>query len=165
MLWSRDYIRELLHGDDPITSVHELANIWSSRPGRHETDAFFGLLPCQYAVHLYLNYSGDVGNGGHSQFFSNPVGAHANETLSALQELGFSEIHGILSRAIAVFPGSQVPKDWDERNALIEGFSEDVFALWGKLDRQLFAVNGNDLSLIQKYLQQHEAEILERDGG
>jgi hypothetical protein len=91
--------------------VFELANIWSSRPGRNETDHCFGLLPCQYAVHLHLNYQSNVGNGGHSQFFMNPVGAFANETLAALNELGFQNVHDILSRAIAVFPESQVPKD------------------------------------------------------
>jgi hypothetical protein len=164
MPWSREYLRELLCDPDPIKAVSELANIWSSRQGRKVTDPCFGLLPCQYAVHLYLNYQGDVGNGGHSQYFTNPVGAYANETLAALTELGFHDVHEILSRAVAVFPGSQVPKDWKERNDLVEGFSEDVHSLWSKLDRKLSSVSSAHWPLVQKYLQRHEAEILERDG-
>lgn len=164
MPWSRDYLRDLLHAEDPITSVHELANIWSSRPGRSTSDPYFGLLPCQFAVHLYLNYQGDVGNGGHCQFFSNPVGAYADETLAALKELGFHRIHDILSRAVAVFPGSQVPEDWSARNALVEGFPKDVLVLWAKLDRELYSASASHWTLLQKYLQKHEAEILQKDG-
>jgi hypothetical protein len=165
MPWSRDYLRDLLHDNDPIKAVFELANIWGSRPGRNETDAFFGLLPCQYVVHLYLNYEGDVGNGGHSQFFMNPVGAYANETLAALSELNFARIHGILSRAIAVFPASRVPKDSKARNDLVEGFPDGVYALWSQLDRELYSVSSAHWPLLQTYLRDHESEILERDGG
>lgn len=164
MLSSREYLRDLLYAPDPLKAVWELASVWSSRPGRRETDAYFGLLPCQYTVHLFLNYQGDVGNGGHTQFFMNPVGAYANETLVALEELGFENIHAILSRAVAAFPGSQVPKDWEERNGLVEGFSDDVLSLWATLDRQLYSVDMSCFPLLQKYLQNHEAEILERDG-
>jgi hypothetical protein len=164
MIWNREYLRNLLHDNDPIKAVFELANIWSSRLGRKETDPYFGLLPCQYVVHLYLNYQGDVGNGGHSQFFMNSVGAYANETLAALTELRFQNVHEILSRAVAVFPASQVPKDSTERNDLVEGFSDDVFALWSQLDRELYSVSGAQWPLLQKYLRDHESEIMERDG-
>jgi hypothetical protein len=165
MPWSREYLRGLLHDPDPIKAVFELANIWSSQPGRKETDPCFGLLPCQYAVHLYLNYQGDVGNGGHSQYFMNPVGAYADETLTAVSELEFHDVHEILTRAVAVFPASQVPKDWKERNDLVQGFSEDDLKLWSQLDRALWRVSSAHWPLLQKYLQTHEAEILERDGG
>lgn len=164
MPWSREYLRDLLHDPDPLKTVWELANIWSSRPGRKETDAYFGLLPCQYTVHLFLNYQGDVGNGGHSQFFMNPVGAYANETLMALKELRFWKAHDILSRAVAVFPGAQVPKDGNERNKLVEGFADDVMALWSRLDRELFSEDSACWPLLQRYLQDHESEILKRDG-
>jgi Domain of unknown function (DUF4375) len=162
MSWSRKYLRDLLHDPDPIKAVFELANIWNSRPGRKETDPYFGLLPCQYAVNLYLNYQGDVGNGGHSQFFTNPVGAYANETLLALKELGFQSVHEVLARAVAVFPGSKVPKDWKERNDLLERFSDDVFALWSRLDGELHSLSSAHWPLLQKYLQGHESEILDR---
>jgi hypothetical protein len=162
MSWSREYLRDLLHDLDPIKSVFELANIWNSRPGRKETEPYFGLLPWQYAVNLYLNYQGNAGNGGHSQFFTNPVGAYANETLLALKELGFQNIHEVLARAVAVFPGSKVPKDWKERNHLVEGFSDDVFALWSQLERELYSLSSAHWLLLQKYLQDHESEILDR---
>jgi hypothetical protein len=165
MPWSREYIRDLLHCSDPIKAVFDLASIWSSRPGRKQTDPYFGLLPCQYAVHLFLTYQGDVGNGGHSQFVTNPVGAYANETLAALKELRFQKVHDILSRAVTVFPNSHVPKDSKERNDLVEGFSDDVIAFWSRLDRELYSVDSDCWPLLQRYLQDHESEILERDGG
>jgi hypothetical protein len=163
MPWSREYVRPLLRDPDPIKAVFELANIWSSRLGRKETDPYFGLLPCQYVVHLYLDYQGDVGNGGHLQFFMNPVGAYADETLAAMKELRFQKIHDILSRAVAVFPGSQVPKQWNERNNLVKGFSDDVIAILSQLDRELWSVDSAHWPLLQNYLQDHESEILERD--
>ena len=52
-------------------------------------------------------------------------GSELNVTLVALKELGFHDVHDILSRAVSVFPGSQVPKDWKRRNDLVEGFSTD----------------------------------------
>lgn len=163
MPWTREYLRNVLHDPDPIEAVYELASIWSSRPGRNKTDPYFGLLPCQYTVHLFLNYQGDVGNGGHSQFFLNPVGAYADETLAALNELRFQKVHNILSRAIAVFPNSQVPMDWKQRHDLVEGFSDDVFALWTRLDRELYSADNACWPLLQRYLQDHESEILEQD--
>jgi hypothetical protein len=163
MPWDREYLQDLLYSLDPIKAVFELANVWSSRPGRREADPYFGLLPCEHAVHLFLNYQGDVGNGGHAQFFMNPVGAYANETLLALKDLGFQKAHGILSRAVAAFPAQNVPKDWKERNDLVESFSDEVFALWSRLDRELYAVSSDCWPLLQKYLQDHESEILERD--
>ncbi|WP_425618421.1 DUF4375 domain-containing protein [Anatilimnocola sp. NA78] len=165
MPWNRKYLRDLLYARDPIEAVFELASIWSSRPGRKETDAYFGLLPCQYTIHLFLNYQGDVGNGGHSQFFMNPVGAYANETLEALKELRLQKVHGILSLAIAAFPGSQVPKDWKDRNDMVEGFTDEVLAEWSRLDRELYSVDSDCWPTLQRYLQDHESEILERDGG
>src|SRR5262245_11032599 len=160
MSWSREYARNLLHDPDPIKAVFALADVWNSRPGRKETDPFFGLLPCQYAVNLYLNYQGDVGNGGHAQFFMNPVGAYTDETLLALKELGFQQIHDVLARAVAAFPESQVPKAGKARNDLVEGFSEDVFELWSRLDRELHMLTSAHWPLLQKYLQDHESDIL-----
>jgi hypothetical protein len=115
-------------------------------------------------VHLYLNYEADVGNGGHAQYFSNPVGAHANATLEALQDLNLPRIYSILTRAVGVFPRAWVPPDWRERNAIIDQFPEHVFSLWGDLDRELWALGDDHWIQLQRYLQAHEAEILQRDG-
>jgi hypothetical protein len=162
-VWSREYVREILDRDDPIAAVYALSEIWSSRQGRTESDSFFGLLPCEYNVHLYLHYSGDVGNGGHAQFFLNPMGAYASETLDAIFDLGFKEIHGILSRAIAVFPNGSVPKGWQEREQMILGFPESVPSLWGRLDKEFYAIDGAHWKSLMKYLRDHESEILERE--
>ncbi len=164
MPWSRDYLRELLQSDKPIQALGELADIWSSRAGRKVTDPYIGLLPCQYHAHLFLNYQGEVGNGGHSQFFMNSTGAFANETIVSLEELGFQEFKDILRRAVSVYPNSQVPKDWEERNLLIEKFPENAFSFWDQLDRELNSLDYTFLSLLLEYLRKHELEILDRDG-
>jgi hypothetical protein len=165
MLWTREYLQALLHSEDPLRAVFELASIWSSRPGRCEKDPHFGLLPCQYNVHLYLNYQGDVGNGGHHQFFCNPVGAYANETLVALEDLHFEKVRDVLTRAIAAFPASQVPKGHEERNLLIQSFSNRVAELWSTLDQDLWSLSSSHWEPLMEYLRAHQSEILERDGG
>jgi hypothetical protein len=162
-VWSREYVREILNRVEPMEAVYSLSEIWSSRQGRSASDPCFGLLPCEYNVHLYLNYRGDVGNGGHAQFFLNPVGAYTSETLNALIELGFAEIHGILTRAAAVFPDSRVPKDWQERERLIQNFPKSVFSLWGRLDKALYAIDGAHWKPLLKYLRDHQSEILEKE--
>jgi hypothetical protein len=159
--WSREYVQEILNRENPSEAVFALAEIWSSRQGSTESDPFFGLLPCEFAAHLYLNYLREVGNGGHAQFFLNPGGAYAGETLDALVELGFNEVHDILRRAISVFPASRVPKAEHERERLIERFPSTVLTSWGRLDRELWAISGNYWKRLLEYFRAREVEILD----
>jgi hypothetical protein len=49
-----------------------------------------------------------------------------------------------------------------ERNDLVEEFSDDVFDLWSRRDRELYSLSSAHWPLLQKYLQDHESEILDR---
>jgi hypothetical protein len=162
-VWSREYVREVLKREDPMAAVYGIAEIWSSRRKRFELDPCFGLLPCEFNVHLFLNYQGEVGNGGHAQFFMNPVGAYAGETLVALTELDFKEMHGILGQAVTAFPESHVPKETKLRNEMIQSFPDAVFSLWEGLDREMDSISGAYWQPIVKYLQAHEPEILSKE--
>jgi hypothetical protein len=159
-VWSREFVREILNREDALGAIYALAEIWSSRPGRLLSHRHFGLLPCEFNAHLFLNYVGNVGNGGHAQFFLNPVGAFANETLDALNELGFIEIGEILSNAISLFPNGLVPRDCQERGVMIQSFPPIAFTRWDQMDKRLDGISGNYWQPLLKYLRDHEVEIL-----
>jgi len=95
---------------------------------------------------------------------------HSHDPIACVLDLAWvwscrpvADVHEILSCAVNVFPGGQVPKDWEQRNTLVEGFSDETFALWHRLDCALWSISSRNWSLVQKYLQNHEAEILDRE--
>ncbi len=158
--WSVEFVRNLLRSENPIHAVSDLANIWSSKPWVDRNVPYFGLLPCEYSVQLCLNYLGDVGNGGHVQYFSNQ-GEFASETVIALNELHFKEEKEVLVQAIAVFPDGTVPTSWEAREALIDELAEDDLVIWNLLDKKIFA--SSRYEDIRQFLLSHEAMILERE--
>jgi hypothetical protein len=66
-------------------------------------------------LRMFCIYSGDVGNGGNSQFFLNPGGCYAGRAVVALREMSLGSPERILRRSIEVFPGGRVPPDRYER--------------------------------------------------
>lgn len=74
----------------------------------------------------------EVQNGGLHQFFSNDAGRYAHEALDGLRRIGAVQSAGVLDRAIAVFPGRQVPKDRGERNDALDSLGEEIE--WAFLD-------------------------------
>jgi hypothetical protein len=109
---------------------------------------------------MYLWYQGEVGNGGHCQFFLNPVGGNTAEVVEVLERLRFEPVRDILLRAIAVFPNSEVPRTRTERQALVAQMTKDSLALWGRLDRELYAIDGEYWGRLLEYLKDHEEEVL-----
>jgi len=96
------YVARLLAASekDAVGALAELACLWSTRAGRNETGELTGLSPSELAAHLALWYTGDVGNGGHVQYFMNPMGYYAHETLAGLEKLGLEGAAKILGDAV-----------------------------------------------------------------
>jgi hypothetical protein len=62
----------------------------------------------------------EMENGGFVQFFHHEVGAHAEDTLEALERVKAKEIYPLLERLIGFFEGRRVPADEDERIAMFD---------------------------------------------
>ena len=92
------YFRRLLNSTN-VSAIFELEQLWTARPGVSETAPQFGLSEPEYNVHLALLYAGEVRNDGHTQYFLNPAGRHASETVGALRAIGLTELAEILQRA------------------------------------------------------------------
>jgi hypothetical protein len=103
--------------DDP-----EAAMEWSAR-----------MTHVQMALWAIANADGQICNGGFSQFFYNSYGELAHEALAGFELLGMAPYADILREAYAVFPGQRIPKDRDERVALLETMARDDEATAARL--------------------------------
>ena len=155
-----ELFQRLLESEDPEAAVLRLDALWCARPGVSEEKPGFGLSPAEFTVHLYVCYLAEVGNGGHSQFFLNPIGDHATDAVEALATLGMTDLQAILADACAVFPGALVPRNRQEREACIDRLPPSAHARWDQLDRQLYTVDRASAPKALAFLRSHAPEIL-----
>ncbi len=159
--YAKSYIEGLLFHTEPLEAVHTLCGIWAGRPDISEDREFFGLSEPEFHVHCYLHYQGEVGNGGHCQFFLNPFGRHTAAVARALDSLRFRRAADIFSRACSVFPSSGVPCDDAAREALIQEFPQGVLQCWHALDRELYTADRDYWPRLLSYLREHDPQILQ----
>jgi hypothetical protein len=69
-------------------------------------------------------FSGELINGGMSQFFSNSSGNRAHETLVALRAIGATLCVQLLEKALSLFPDGIAPVDRQKRCELLFAFEE-----------------------------------------
>jgi hypothetical protein len=100
MKLSPDYFDKLLTDTDPVEAVAALSAFW--QPRIDSTAAQFGLSLPEYQVQLILIYTGELGNGGHAQFFVNRGVAYLDDTVAALQAVGLEALGDVLGQAEAV---------------------------------------------------------------
>lgn len=153
---AEEYFQALLASDDPCSALHTLDALWCARSHGSTKPNSVGLSDPELHVHRYLVYQAEVGNGGHIQFFTNPSGNHAAETLTALDQLGLRAARDILSKACSVFPNGLVPDDIAERSQLVEGFRSPELRLWDSLDTKLDASATDLWSVVLRYVKEHQ---------
>jgi len=159
-----EYFQRLLDGgEDDCSAVHELDALWCARPGRSESNQWFGLSRPEFDVHLVLHYLGEVGNGGHQQYFLNPVGRYAAATLDALRRAGLSEVHATLVEACGVFPGGHIPPDTTDRRDVVEQLDDDGLSLLSRMDGRVFSLATRGWSQLLRYLRDNEADVLTQE--
>jgi hypothetical protein len=94
------YFQRLLWDTQASEAVMTLAQFWS---GRLREDApQWGLSVPEHQVQLMLIYWGEVGNGGHAQYFMNRGIGHAVATMAALRAAGLDDAADVLGRACDV---------------------------------------------------------------
>lgn len=160
---SESYFKDLLFRTEPLDAVSKLNQFWCTHLDRGEP-TLLGLSEPEHHVHLCLIYTGEVGNGGHDQFFLNHGGDYTERALMALQAMGFDDLQGCLERACQVFTNGKVPRDFEEVERVIDSFSDEQLNRLHSLDQEVWSMRDIDERLLA-YLRLHEDEVLRRERG
>lgn len=89
----------------------------------------------------------EVNNGGFDQYFFNSTGDSAKEAAEALEAIGAHNMAAIVKRAIAKFPGGEVPADRNARQAVLEEISPEREA-FEELDAEFLKYPDNLAALL-----------------
>ena len=98
------------------------------------------LNPGERAVYSVLILEAEVNNGGHFQFFFN-TGQLTDEALDGLRLLEAREYEQLLRRAVAQFPGCDVPDDLDDVQSEIDMMTPDQEAVVEAVDDRFFELD------------------------
>ena len=102
---SETYFQSLLKQTDALDAVSTISQFWSHRTDRIKPR--FGLALPEYHCQLVLIYSGEVGNGGHVQFFENRGLKHVEDYVAALEATSLQELAHSLRQAADIHPDAE----------------------------------------------------------
>jgi hypothetical protein len=144
-------LEQLLNSDDFNGTIIDLDNFIGNLCAYG--DELENLSEPQKLFYLVQNLEREVNNGGFEQYFYNSSGDNAQETLSALAEIGAHRTLNILQLAINEFPNQVVPVDREERQNILDSL-ENASAAWDLLDQKFFLyeddLNGLNIQFIKK---------------
>lgn len=143
--------------DTPAAEAITEINQWLVPRDRSMPD--LGWTRPEWNLRLFCIYTGEVGNGGHAQFFLNPGGLHAERTVTALSEMALEESAAGLRQACSVF-GSQFPSSQDERESAIGNLAPKALKTWRRLDHALWNRSGVDAERVLRYLKIQRNQLL-----
>jgi len=102
------------------------------------------------------NLEREVNNGGFEQYFFNSSGDFSHETLISLKVIGANKTAGILQEAINQFPNQSVPKDREERQAVLEEIGERANDIFDMLDQRFFSYEDDLNALNINYVRENK---------
>ncbi len=91
-------------------------------------------------VLLIWHASGIIENGGFRYFFE--CGLLLRETAEAYARIGVEEVASIFRRVNDLFPGHEIPADYDERMALVDKFYQQQADLLSHLEGEFYSRDG-----------------------
>ncbi len=94
---SETYFQSLLEQADAFDAISTISGFWAHRAD--EAKAMFGLSLPEYHTQLVLIYTGEVGNGGHVQFFSHRGKKYMDDLLTALEATYLHDLARALGQA------------------------------------------------------------------
>ena len=97
---SEKYFQSLLEQTDALEAVSTISGFWSHRADEAKTK--FGLSLPEYQCQLVLIYSGEVGNGGHTQYFANRGQYYTDDLLTALEATSLRDLARTLGQAVDI---------------------------------------------------------------
>ena len=111
---------------------------------------------------LCISFENELSNGGIFQFFANSSGDFSNETVLALYKVNAADAAKLLEEALQFFPNHMAPKDQDERNDLMDHFSEQTVEQLEQLEQALDQIAW-DCVITQncyQFLQENKQDLL-----
>ena len=153
---AESYFHRLLFETESREAVSMLASFWAPRARAELPD--WGLAVPEFHVTLCLIYTGEVGNGGHMQFFLNRGRRVAREVLQALIAASLIRENRILQRAIELFPDGHIPDEPDEVEVKLDRLPAGNELLLRELGIELWAKAVDDTLLA--YLRDNARFIL-----
>jgi hypothetical protein len=153
-----DFLERLVFDSDPGYAIQTLSSIWGPRLDPELQQ--FGLSHAEYFVQLCLIYTGEVGNGGHSQFFMNRGGRFIEDTLSALATVGLLELASTLGEAASEFPNHRVPASPDEAEQAYNQLADISIDRLAVLDRRAFSILPRVDAALLAYIRLRRTELL-----
>jgi hypothetical protein len=160
---AESFFRELLFDTEPLEAVTRLDQFWCTHLDASDRN-WLGLSEPEHHVHLCLIYTGEVGNGGHIQFFLNRGRDMTERALRALQATGLTTLHECLVAACLMFENGVVPADEAGIERAIDRFTEDQYEQLGALDHRAWAVRDAD-DILLGYLRKHQDDVLRAERG
>ena len=132
---------------------------------RDSQAALAALSPGQRALIVLLYVDATINNGGFAGLFYNPTGESWHEALEATEQIEAREHAVLLRRVGALCPGGEMPKDHDERNAILESLPDDALEELGALDEEWFAQEPPLEHRFLAYAKTHPEEFGDRRDG
>jgi hypothetical protein len=153
-----DRLRDLEAQFDAGVACSVLSSMIEARGGYQSLARVAKLDPHLKALCLAKNAVEDVGNDQFAEYFAEPLGALAGETVAALQRLGSDRVAGLFARAMAVLnPDGPVPADKKERKALLK--YEDCIEGLAALDKEFERLPIADKPDLLGYALAHAAQL------
>jgi hypothetical protein len=154
----REAVAELTGG--PLARA-VIARIWNELDTPYEPDPRYRrLTPGQRALFALQWADAEILNGGFDQFWANDTGYFGPDLVGAAQRVGFRELQAVFGDAERLFPDGRIPRDRNERTAMIDGFDEYAVASLDDRYAELQYHRRTALGLILgAYVEQHPDEF------
>jgi hypothetical protein len=99
-----------------------------------------------------------VNNGGLNQYFFNS-GEYTSETITALEEIGAFYTADLLRKAVALFPGGKVPKEWRACQEIVTAMDDATDKKLDELDVLFYEYKDNLSELLYDFTQKNRSMI------
>lgn len=152
------FFEKLLSEPNAIYAVGTLAQLWGARASVSSDGEIVGLSDVERNVSVALTYFGEVGNGGHDQFFFNAYPGHIRRAGEALGASGLTEAAAIVAAAQARLPPDFAELARGEREVALDAV-RDAGCGFEDLDSQLGNVRGLH-ECLQAYIRVHRKDVL-----
>lgn len=124
------------------------------------------LSPGQKMLYTTTTLEGEVNNGGFEQYFQNSSGDDACDALEGLKLVGAQSFFELLQKAMTVFPIENYPRDWEERNAILERLcdgEDSSLNILDDLDDRFHKLSPTLDDYRKQYIQSHLDEFFIND--
>jgi len=117
------------------------------------------LNPSQRLLLIVENLEREINNGGFHQFYWNSSGEYANETVTALTNIGAEKTARIVKKANSEFSNGIVPMDREKRWNKMDSIDEKAKIVWDKCDSEFYDYEDNITELLIAFVLKNKSDF------